>query len=80
MRPIKLNVLAVFIILCITSLSIQGQNASDLNFFDQVDDVVTKTMEEGDIPGLSLVIFKDGEQSIRSYGYADKAQDQPVLP
>jgi putative pyoverdin transport system ATP-binding/permease protein len=44
----------------------------------RVDREVSRLMEQGDIPGLSLVIIKGDQQMIRSYGYADLARKTPV--
>lgn len=37
-------------------------------------------MEQGKIPGLSIVIIKDGRQVIKNYGYADLQGKIPVTP
>jgi putative pyoverdin transport system ATP-binding/permease protein len=39
---------------------------------------VLDLMKQGDIPGLSLVLIKDGRQQIISYGYADRGKKTPV--
>ncbi|HEX8531881.1 MAG TPA: serine hydrolase, partial [Cytophagales bacterium] len=46
----------------------------------RIEKEVRQWMEEGDIPGLSLVLLKDGRQLIRTYGYADAARRKPVTP
>jgi cyclic peptide transporter len=49
--------------------------------FDELDRNIRQLMEEGDIPGLSLVIVRDGAPlSIKGYGYADLEAGQPVTP
>jgi cyclic peptide transporter len=45
---------------------------------DAVQQEVAALMEEGDIPGLSLVILQAGKPTIRHYGYADLARKIPV--
>jgi putative ATP-binding cassette transporter len=47
---------------------------------DDIDRTVRRLMVEGNIPGLSLVIIKGGQQIIRTYGYADLEKRTPVSP
>lgn len=41
---------------------------------------VEALMEEGDIPGMSIVMVQDGEAFIRTYGYADLDAAKKVTP
>jgi cyclic peptide transporter len=43
-----------------------------------IDRLVKSYMKDGKIPGLSLVIIKDGKQTIRSYGYSNVEEKKPV--
>src|ERR1044071_554837 len=45
---------------------------------DRIDKEVRKLMEEGGIPGLSLVIIEGNRQTIRNYGYSDISRKTPV--
>ncbi|WP_367865343.1 cyclic peptide export ABC transporter [Pedobacter sp. WC2423] len=48
------------------------------NVQNYIDNEVPKLMKKGGIPGLSLIILKDGQYRIMNYGYADVAQNQKV--
>lgn len=52
-----------------------SQNDSVLK---KIDREVANLMDLGDIPGLSMVIIKDGRQIIKNYGYADLEHKRPV--
>ena len=46
-----------------------------------IEKEVTELMEEGDIPGLTLVLLKgDQKPYIKSFGYADKDKEIKVTP
>jgi putative pyoverdin transport system ATP-binding/permease protein len=45
---------------------------------EKIDKEVATLMRAGDIPGLSMVIIKDGQQVIKNYGYADLESKKPV--
>lgn len=47
---------------------------------DSIEKEVLRLMKEGDIPGLSLIVIKDGKQIIKSYGYANLDNKQPITP
>ncbi|MBB5622462.1 cyclic peptide transporter [Pedobacter cryoconitis] len=55
-----------------------AQTKEDKVLINQIDQEVTTLMERGKIPGLSLVILKDGHRIIRNYGYADLEKKIPV--
>jgi putative pyoverdin transport system ATP-binding/permease protein len=57
-----------------------SQNNSDSLFTEEVGKEIVDLMEEGDIPGLSLVIIKGNKQLVRSFGYVNKATEAPVTP
>lgn len=46
----------------------------------EIENEIQDLMEEGDIPGLSVVIIKGDRQFIKSYGYADLKNKKPVTP
>jgi len=65
----------------ILSLPLAGKPGTVDNTDNDIDREVRKLMEDGDIPGLSLVIVKaDGQVVMKGYGYADLAQKTPVGP
>ncbi|HYC27329.1 MAG TPA: serine hydrolase, partial [Chitinophagaceae bacterium] len=45
---------------------------------EKIDREVAAFMRNGDIPGLSMAIVKDGRQIIKNYGYADLEHKTPV--
>lgn len=47
---------------------------------DSIEKEVIKLMKEGDIPGLSLIVLKDDKQVIKSFGYANLENKEPVTP
>ena len=57
-----------------------SQAAEDTVWMREIDQEVFKAMDEGKIPGLSLVIVNGEEEVIRSYGYARIATKVPVSP
>ncbi len=48
--------------------------------FARIEKKVRELMEEGDIPGLSLVIVKGDQVYTRGFGYADVEKETPVTP
>lgn len=54
--------------------------SSSPTLLDKVDKEVRALMEEGDIPGLSLVIIQNNQQTIKTYGHADVNANKPVTP
>ncbi|MEO1515842.1 MAG: cyclic peptide export ABC transporter [Bacteroidota bacterium] len=55
-----------------------AQSIEALESWDKIDKEIEDLMSEGDIPGLSLVIIKDGQSYIQTYGYADLEAERPV--
>ncbi|NHN25913.1 cyclic peptide export ABC transporter [Flavobacterium jejuense] len=47
---------------------------------DSIDKEVIKLMKDGDIPGLSLIVLKDGKQVIKSFGYANLENKELITP
>lgn len=47
---------------------------------DKIDEVVNTIMEEGDIPGLSIIIVSPEKTMIKSYGFADVDEQRKVTP
>ena len=58
--------------------SVYAQDKLPENLSQQVDEKVLSYMDDGDIPGLSLVIIKDGKQYIKTYGYSDVEKEEKV--
>ena len=57
-----------------------SQEAKDSVLMKEIERDVLKAMDEGDIPGLSLVVVKGGQAIIKSYGYARLETNAPVRP
>lgn len=60
-------------------LSIAFVLLSALCFSQQpIDKEIRQLMEEGDIPGLSVVMINGDKQEIKTFGYSDLQSKQPV--
>lgn len=46
----------------------------------RIDSVARRAMQQGNIPGMSLVIVCGNKKLIKTYGYADKEKGKPVSP
>lgn len=57
-----------------------SQTGTRPQLYDTIDRKIRHWMDEGDIPGLTLVMIKDSQTVIRSYGYADLASGTKVTP
>lgn len=71
MENFRLNRLFRLIVLCM-AITLHASSQ------ETIDNKVVELMKEGKIPGLSLVIIKDGRPQIRNYGYADLKAKKPV--
>ena len=68
----------MLMLLCFPLLAEKEQAEKNFKEFELK---VQELMEEGDIPGLVLVLVKeDGTQLIKGYGYSDEEQKKPVEP
>jgi cyclic peptide transporter len=80
MRWVRLSLLALFIGQWFAAPSVAA--ASTGLAADQVKEIeayITSNLKKSKIPGLSVVIVKDGETAYRQgFGYADTAAKQPV--
>ena len=69
-------------LLCLLSTGISylsfSQNNINEEYLRKVDKEVEKWMDEGKIPGLSLVLIDSSRQIIRTYGYSDISARKPV--
>ncbi|WP_170251819.1 cyclic peptide export ABC transporter [Aquimarina intermedia] len=65
-------------LLMVTSLFSQSNLQLNPKMIASIDEEVTTMMEEGKIPGLSLVIFHKGQEHIRTYGLANIDSNEPV--
>jgi putative ATP-binding cassette transporter len=61
-------------------LASYSQRGLDPVLTEKIDAEVRHSMEEGGIPGLSLVIIDSGRQIVRTFGYADLENKKPVTP
>jgi cyclic peptide transporter len=71
---------AFYLVLFLSALHLAcfSQEKADTGLPARIDREIRQLMEEGDIPGLSIVMIKDGRQTIKSYGYADLGSRIPV--
>ena len=69
----------IFSILMMNNYCYSQQQKNEL-LTDSIDKEVIKLMKEGDIPGLSLIVLKDNKQVIKSFGYANLENKEPVTP
>ncbi len=60
----------------LTSAFAQNELTQELS--KKIDEKVLSYMDDGDIPGLSLVIIKDGKQYIKTYGYSNVDNETKV--
>ncbi|MCP4147300.1 MAG: beta-lactamase family protein, partial [bacterium] len=76
-----LNKFIVVAVLCLLIVPFQAQGQSDIISPEEIEKKVLEIMEEGKIPGLSLVIIK-GDQTVllKGLGYADLENKKPVTP
>lgn len=75
----KINI-AITALLLLTSVISFSQQKLDAVLSGKVEKEILEMMEDGDIPGLSVVVIQGNEQLIRSYGYADLRNRQRVTP
>lgn len=71
--------LLILFFLAPSQVTSQQQHDDDA-LFKKIDKEVRNLMEEGDIPGLSLVIVQGNRQVIKTYGYLDAEKKEPVRP
>ena len=70
----------VFILCLGVSLSAKKREMKEFSI-DEIKETVQKLMEDGDIPGLSLVILRlDKPDFIEGFGYANLEKKNPVNP
>ncbi len=65
MKRVKLSILLSLFVWPI----LFGQQVNE--YLLKVEEEITKTLEKDEIPGMSLVIVKDGKSFIKNYGFAD---------
>lgn len=62
----------------ITRYFITRQKTQAISFDEKRDEALHRLMNEGDIPGLSLITIRNGRQQITNYGYEQVASRKPV--
>lgn len=62
------------------AIGLSARDNSGIFSSNVIKEKVKEIMTEGKIPGLSLVIIKDGETRIESFGYADQEKKVRVTP
>ncbi|MGD2086016.1 MAG: cyclic peptide export ABC transporter [Candidatus Aminicenantes bacterium] len=72
----------IFVFILCLSVSLNAKKREMKAFsIDEIKETVQKLMEEGDIPGLSLVILKPEQPDfIEGFGYANLEKKAPVTP
>jgi putative ATP-binding cassette transporter len=77
----RLTIIIGFILMSsilLSSMKVFGENGNSLEK-EQIEKKVTELMDTGDIPGLTLVIVKEGVPPyIKGFGYADPEEMVPV--
>ncbi len=75
-------VLFLSVLLCCSSLLISQEKAdTGTDVIKNIEKKVQELMEEGDIPGLTLVIVKKNEPVyVKGFGFADASNKIPVTP
>jgi cyclic peptide transporter len=70
----------IFFALCAVAFLSQLAHAQDKGPFssDDIEKKVLKLMDEGDIPGISLVMIQHGREVIKNYGFSDAAAQRPI--
>src|SRR5580658_4223959 len=68
----------LFLILAGACLNTFAQEKPGNEVSAEIENKVLQIMREGDIPGLSLIIIKDGRQEIKNYGYSNIKTRQKV--
>lgn len=71
-------VVNVLISVLLASCHLSVSKEIDKDFLLKVEQELEKLMEQGDIPGLSLVIIKGDRQFTKSYGYSDLEKQVPI--
>lgn len=75
------SIIRLIFITILFSSAVTVSVAQQTGISDQeIDKIIKKTMDEGDIPGLSLVLIRNGKTVIKSYGYSDLDVKKSVAP
>lgn len=77
MKKIHIAITALILLLGLVCFSQQKPGAL---LDGKAEKEILEMMDEGDIPGLSVVMIRGNEQLIKSYGYADLRSRQRVTP
>lgn len=74
----KRNILIIFTFLaCFAILTVQSlfedkyKGIHDLSYKDSIEMLINTSIEDGNIPGMSVAVNCDGDSFIKSYGYSD---------
>jgi putative pyoverdin transport system ATP-binding/permease protein len=74
-----MNRIIISLLICFSVPSISfSQGKGTDTVIIKAEKEIRQLMKMGDIPGLSIVIIKDGRQLVKNYGYADLEQKKPV--
>lgn len=82
---LKMNIVLVLALVCFFPVHLPGDSSENIKgdvhagLFTQIEKHTRELMEEGDIPGLSLVVITgDSPIYIKGFGFADKENKIPV--
>ncbi|MBW8687214.1 cyclic peptide export ABC transporter [Chitinophaga rhizophila] len=68
----------LLMIACCGPMTVLGQKVFADSTLKKLDHKITQLMDEGKIPGVSLIVVSGNQQMIRHYGYADLENERPV--
>jgi putative ATP-binding cassette transporter len=76
---IKFGMLLLASIVLVTSNKLVAQEKAQAILDDQTEAEILQLMEEGDIPGLSVILIDGNKEEVKSFGYANVESQQPVI-
>lgn len=75
------HIRSIFIFISLMSCTwLYGQEKAQPFPLDEIDKKVQQFMDDGDIPGLTLILVKGDQELIKTYGYANVEKGIPVSP
>ena len=82
---VNVHFTVIVFLICAVLVALSGplyaEKASGGDVYKEIEKKVVELMEEGDIPGLCLVIVKDDKPLyIKGFGYADLEREKQVTP
>ncbi|MFC2155655.1 cyclic peptide export ABC transporter [Acidobacteriota bacterium] len=77
-RILLVSVLCAAIIWGAFPINAAAKEAQKTSSFKEIEKKVAEWMDEGDIPGLNLIVVKNNEVYTKGFGYADVEKETPV--